>query len=60
MIEAIPPEAYGVVPARPQVTHSVQGGEIARLIKRLKKATEVDPDLDADIHSVVLQPIEAP
>jgi len=42
------------------VTHSVQGGEIARLIKRLKKATEVDPDLDADIHSVVLQPIEAP
>ncbi len=60
MIEAIPPEAYGVVPARPQMTHAVQGREIARLIKRLQNATGADPDLDADIHSVVLQPIEAP
>ncbi len=40
--------------------HLVEGGEIAQLIKRLKKANGADPDIDADIHSVVLQPIEAP
>ena len=33
--------------------HSVQASEIAPLIKRLKKATEVDPDIDGDIHLVV-------
>ena len=42
------------------MTHSVQTSEIAQLIKRLKKATEVDPDIDGDIHLVVLQSTEAP
>ena len=42
------------------MTHSVQASEIAQLIKRLKKANGGDPDIDADIHSVVLQLIEAP
>ncbi len=40
------------------MTHAVQASEIALLIKRLKKANGADPDIDADIHSVVLQPIK--
>ncbi len=42
------------------MTHTVQASEIAQLIKQLKKANGADPDIDAVIHSVVLQPIATP
>lgn len=40
--------------------HSIQGSEIARLIKRLQGATGADRGLDAHIHAVVHSLIDDP